>query len=146
MIVVFNQLSGINPIMYFAPRIFEMTGLSLGTALLHSVAIGVTTMIFTIIAMAVINKIGRKILLLVGSVGMVIFLELIAGEFYLQEIGGYNVLLSLVGFIAFFAVSQGGQLSWVFNSEIFPNRMPSKGQSQGLPIGHWLLRDPGHFR
>jgi len=135
LIAVFNQLSGINAIMYYAPRIFEMTGLSENIALLQSVAIGVTNMIFTILAMLVIDKFGRRTLLLVGSVGMVFFLGMVARAFYLQNFGGYGVMLYLVGFIAFFAFSQGAVI-WVFISEIFPNKVRGEGQALGT-FTHW---------
>lgn len=137
LIAFFNQMSGINAIMYYAPRIFEMTGLAMDTALLQSVAIGVTNMVFTIIAMSIIDKVGRKTLLLVGSVGMVFFLGMVAREFYLQDFGGYDVMLYLVGYIAFFAMSQGAVI-WVFISEIFPNKVRSQGQALGS-FTHWTM-------
>ncbi|MBD3274043.1 MAG: sugar porter family MFS transporter, partial [Candidatus Marinimicrobia bacterium] len=137
LIAFFNQMSGINAIMYYAPRIFEMTGLAMDAALLQSVAIGVTNMVFTIIAMSIIDKVGRKTLLLVGSVGMVFFLGMVAREFYLQDFGGYDVMLYLVGYIAFFAMSQGAVI-WVFISEIFPNKVRSQGQALGS-FTHWTM-------
>lgn len=136
-IAMFNQLSGINAILYYAPRIFQMTGLSMNTALLQSIAIGVTNMIFTIIAMTIIDKVGRKKLLLVGAVGMVIFLGLVAQAFYFENFGGYGVMIYLVGFIAFFAVSQGAVI-WVYISEIFPNRVRGEGQALGT-FTHWTM-------
>jgi len=136
LIAAFNQLSGINAIMYYAPRIFEKTGLAADTALLQTVAIGVTNLIFTIIAMTVIDIFGRKTLLLVGSVGMVLFMGLVAGAFYTENFGGYAVMLYLVGFIAFFAFSQGAVI-WVFISEIFPNKVRAKGQALGS-FTHWV--------
>lgn len=136
LLATFNQFSGINAIMYYAPRIFSMTGLARDTALLQAVLIGVTNMVFTIIAMFVIDKFGRKTLLIAGSVGMVIFLGLTARAFYLQDFGGYLVLIYLVGFIASFAFSQGAVI-WVFLSEIFPNSVRAKGQALGS-FTHWF--------
>ena len=136
-IAVFNQLSGINAILYYAPHIFQMTGLSMNTALLQSVAVGVTNLVFTIIAMTIIDKIGRKKLLLIGSVGMVIFLALVAQAFYFKNFGGYGVMIYLVGFIAFFAASQGAVI-WVYISEIFPNRVRAEGQAVGT-FSNWTM-------
>ncbi|HEY9044438.1 MAG TPA: sugar porter family MFS transporter [Ohtaekwangia sp.] len=136
-LAMFNQLSGINAIMYYAPRIFEMTGLAKDTALLQAVSIGVTNMIFTLLAISVIDKFGRRTLLVIGSVGMVIFLGLVAHAFYTHQFGGYAVMLYLVGFIAFFAFSQGAVI-WVFISEIFPNKVRSQGQTLGSST-HWVM-------
>jgi sugar porter (SP) family MFS transporter len=137
LLAMFNQLSGINAIMYYAPRIFEMTGLGQNTALLQSVAIGVTNMIFTILALFTIDKFGRKKLLIIGSFGMIFFLGMIARAFYTQNFGSYSVMLYLVGFIAFFAYSQGAVI-WVFISEIFPNKVRAKGQALGS-FTHWIM-------
>lgn len=136
-LAMFNQLSGINAIMYYAPRIFEMTGLAKDTALLQAVSIGVTNMVFTLLAISVIDKFGRKTLLIVGSLGMVLFLGLVAWAFYTQDFGGYAVMFYLVGFIAFFAFSQGAVI-WVFMSEIFPNKVRSQGQTLGS-FTHWIM-------
>jgi sugar porter (SP) family MFS transporter len=136
-LAMFNQLSGINAIMYYAPRIFEMTGLAKDTALLQAVSIGVTNMIFTLLAISVIDKFGRKTLLIIGSAGMVLFLGLVALAFYTQNFGGYAVMFYLVGFIAFFAFSQGAVI-WVFMSEIFPNKVRSQGQTLGS-FTHWIM-------
>jgi sugar porter (SP) family MFS transporter len=136
-LAMFNQLSGINAIMYYAPRIFEMTGLAKDTALLQAVSIGLTNMIFTLLAISVIDKFGRKKLLIIGSFGMVLFLGLVAWSFYTQNFGGYAVMIYLVGFIAFFAFSQGAVI-WVFMSEIFPNKVRSQGQTLGS-FTHWIM-------
>jgi sugar porter (SP) family MFS transporter len=136
-LAMFNQLSGINAIMYYAPRIFEMTGLAKDTALLQAVSIGVTNMVFTLLAMTVIDKFGRKKLLIIGSFGMVVFLGLVAWSFYTQQFGGYDVMFYLVGFIAFFAFSQGAVI-WVYMSEIFPNKVRSQGQTLGS-FTHWIM-------
>jgi sugar porter (SP) family MFS transporter len=137
LLAMFNQLSGINAIMYYAPRIFEMTGLSKDTALLQAVSIGLTNMIFTLLAISVIDKFGRKTLLIVGSAGMVLFLGLVGYAFYTQSTGGYEVMFYLVGFIAFFAFSQGAVI-WVFLSEIFPNKVRAQGQTLGSTT-HWVM-------
>ncbi|MEO7989872.1 MAG: sugar porter family MFS transporter [Chryseolinea sp.] len=136
-LAMFNQLSGINAIMYYAPRIFEMTGLSKDTALLQAISIGATNMVFTLLAISIIDKVGRKKLLIVGSIGMVVSLGLVARAFYAEDFGGFGVMLSLVGFIAFFAFSQGAVI-WVFISEIFPNKVRSAGQTLGSST-HWIM-------
>ena len=136
-LAMFNQLSGINAIMYYAPRIFEMTGLTKDTALLQAISIGATNMIFTLLAILIIDKVGRKKLLIIGSVGMVISLGLVARAFYTENFGGYGVMLCLVSFIAFFAFSQGAVI-WVFISEIFPNKVRSAGQTLGSST-HWVM-------
>lgn len=136
LLAAFNQLSGINAIMYYAPRIFEMTGLATNASLLQSVMIGATNLIFTIIAMFIIDKFGRRTLLMVGSFGMILFLALVARAFYLNDFDGSAVMWYLVGYIAFFGFSQGAVI-WVFISEIFPNAVRSKGQTLGS-FTHWF--------
>lgn len=136
-LAMFNQLSGINAIMYYAPRIFEMTGLTRDTALLQAISIGVTNMVFTLLAIAVIDKFGRKTLLIIGSAGMVVALGLVAWAFYTRDFGGYAVMFYLVGFIAFFAFSQGAVI-WVFMAEIFPNKVREQGQTLGS-FTHWIM-------
>lgn len=136
-LAMFNQLAGINAIMYYAPRIFEMTGLAKDTALLQAVSIGATNLVFTLLAISVIDKFGRKTLLIIGSLGMVVFLGLVARAFFLQDFGGFAVMIYLVGFIAFFAFSQGAVI-WVFISEIFPNTVRAKGQALGS-FTHWIM-------
>jgi len=125
---IFNQLSGINVIMYYAPMIFEKTGLSSSDAVQQAVIIGVTNLVFTVLAMAVIDKLGRKTLLLIGSVGMSVFLAMVGRVFLLQHFGGYGVLIYILGYIAFFAFSQGAVI-WVFLAEIFPNKIRARGQA-----------------
>jgi sugar porter (SP) family MFS transporter len=137
LLAMFNQLSGINAIMYYAPRIFEMTGIAKDTALLQAISIGVTNMIFTLLAISVIDKFGRKTLLIIGSFGMVIALGLVAWAFYSGVQGGYGVMFYLVAFIAFFAFSQGAVI-WVFISEIFPNKVRAEGQALGSAT-HWIM-------
>lgn len=136
LLATFNQFSGINAIMYYAPRIFGMTGLAEDTALMQAVAIGLTNMVFTIIAMTVIDRFGRRKLLIVGSVGMIVFLSLTAWSFHIQNFSGYGVLIYLIGFIASFAFSQGAVI-WVFISEIFPNAIRASGQAFGTFV-HWF--------
>lgn len=137
-IAFFNQFSGINAIMYYAPRIFEIAGLDHASALFQSVAIGVTNLVFTMLAMTIIDKVGRKTLLLIGSVGTVISLGLVSTAFFGDDqANGAVVLAGLLGFIAFFAASQGAVI-WVYISEIFPNRTRAKGQTLGSST-HWIL-------
>ncbi|MDJ1479235.1 sugar porter family MFS transporter [Cytophagaceae bacterium YF14B1] len=136
---VFNQVSGINAIIYFAPRIFQMTGLGNSSALLSSVGIGVVNLIFTMISMNIIDKFGRRSLMLVGSVGLILTLGSVASAFYLygDHMSGLLVPSLLFIYIAFFAFSQGAVI-WVFISEIFPNEVRASGQSLGS-FTHWLL-------
>jgi sugar porter (SP) family MFS transporter len=136
-LAMFNQLSGINAILYYAPRIFEMAGFGHSEAYLQPVYIGGANLLFTILAMSLIDKFGRKKLLLVGAVGMIIFLALTANAFASHDSGGKAVLFYLIGFIAFFAFSQGAVI-WVFISEIFPNSVRSKGVSLGS-FTHWIM-------
>ena len=137
LIAAFNQLAGINAIIYYAPRIFEMTGLTENVALLQSISIGLTNLIFTFLALFLIDRVGRRVLLMVGSVGMVFFLGMISRAFFLQSFNGYSVMIYLIGFIAFFAFSQGAVI-WVFISEIFPNKVRAKGQALGA-FTHWIM-------
>ncbi len=137
LLAMFNQLSGINAILYYAPRIFEMAGFSKAQAFLQPVYIGAANLLFTIIAMTVIDKFGRKTLLLIGCVGLVVFLGLTANAFHGGGSLGKNVLFYLLGYIAFFAFSQGAVL-WVFISEIFPNSVRSQGGSLGS-FTHWIM-------
>lgn len=136
-LAMFNQLAGINAIIYYAPRIFEMTGLGQNAAMLQSISIGLTNLVFTLLALFLIDRFGRRTLLMIGSVGMVVFLSLIARAFFLNSFDGYSVMIYLIGFIAFFAFSQGAVL-WVFISEIFPNNVREKGQSLGS-FTHWVM-------
>ena len=137
-LAMFNQLSGINALMYYAPRIFGLAGAGVDDALLQSVAVGGTNLLFTISAFFIIDRFGRRPLMIVGSAGTAVCLALVAWAFF---VGGDNmgtpVLIGLLGFIAFFALSQGAVI-WVFLSEIFPNRVRSKGQSLGS-FTHWFM-------
>lgn len=137
LLAMFNQLSGINAIIYYAPRIFEMAGFNKADSFQQSVYIGAANLFFTLLAMTVIDKFGRKKLLLIGAAGMVVFLALTAISFYNPGGGGTAVIVYLIGFIAFFAFSQGAVI-WVFISEIFPNSVRSQGGSLGS-FTHWIM-------
>jgi len=131
----FNQFAGINAIIYYAPRIFKMTGLETGTAFLSTAGIGLTNMIFTVFGIFLIDRVGRKKLMLIGSIGLFINLLLVARAFYTGIFNGVEIFLFL--YIAFFAISQGAVI-WVFISEIFPNQVRASGQSAGS-FTHWIL-------
>ena len=133
----FNQVSGINAIIYYAPRIFEMTGLGQSTALLSSAGIGLVNFVFTLLGVNFIDRFGRRTLMLIGSVGLIATLGLVARAFYLQQFGGMLVPVLLFVYIAFFAFSQGAVI-WVFISEIFPNAVRAKGQALGSST-HWVM-------
>jgi len=132
----FNQLSGINAFLYFAPRILEEAGLGASTALLSSIGIGVTNMVFTLIGIYLIDRMGRKQLMYIGSVGYIVSLTLVACAFFF-EWEGMAVAIFLFVFIAAHAIGQGSVI-WVFISEIFPNHLRSYGQSFGSSV-HWIL-------
>lgn len=133
---MFNQLTGINAILYYLNSIFAHAGFSKVSGDLQSVAVGATNLIFTVIAMSVIDKLGRKTLLLIGSVGMCFSLAGVATIFLTNRHEDLLVWM-LVGFIAFFAFSQGAVI-WVYLSEVFPNRVRAKGQSLGS-FSHWIM-------
>ncbi len=136
LIAFFNQLSGINALLYFAPRIFGEAGLGESAALLSSIGIGVTNMVFTFIGISLIDKLGRKTLMYIGSFGYIISLSLVSAAFFM-EWQGNAVPLLLFLFIASHAIGQGTVI-WVFISEIFPNHLRSSGQSFGSSV-HWVL-------
>jgi MFS transporter, SP family, arabinose:H+ symporter len=135
-IAMFNQLSGINAILYYLNDIFERSGFDKVSSDLQAVAIGATNLIFTMLAMSVIDRVGRKMLLLIGSVGTAICLAGVAYVFWSKAHEGLLVYL-LVGYIAAFAFSQGAVI-WVYISEVFPNRVRAKGQSLGSAT-HWVM-------
>lgn len=135
-IAAFNQLSGINVILYYLNSIFARAGFSKVSADLQSVLIGFTNLIFTLVAMSIIDRFGRKKLLIVGSIGTAVCLAGVSAIFYTNSHESLLVWL-LVGFIAFFAFSQGAVI-WVYISEVFPNRVRAKGQSLGT-LTHWVL-------
>lgn len=136
LLAMFNQLSGINAILYYAPRIFEMAGFTKQASFLQPVYVGGANLIFTLLGMSIIDKVGRKTLLITGAIGMIIFLGLTAFAFNTGS-ANHLVILYLVGFIAFFAMSQGAVI-WVFISEIFPNSVRSQGSSLGS-FTHWIM-------
>lgn len=135
-IALFNQLSGINAILYYLNDIFAKAGFSRVSADLQSVAIGATNLIFTVAAMFLIDRAGRRTLLIIGSIGTAICLGGVAAIFASGELENLLVWL-LIGFIAFFAFSQGAVI-WVYLSEVFPNRLRAKGQSLGS-FTHWTM-------
>jgi MFS transporter, SP family, arabinose:H+ symporter len=135
MVAFFNQLSGINAVLYFAPRIFEMTGLGVKAALLQSVGIGITNLIFTFVGLWLIDRLGRRTLLYIGSFGYIASLGLTAWAFFTQH---YAIVPACIfAFIAAHAVGQGTVI-WVMISEIFPNRHRAGGQALGS-FTHWIF-------
>lgn len=141
-IAMFNQLSGINALMYYAPHIFSMAGAGEGSALLQTVAVGGTNLIFTMAALLIIDHFGRKRLMLVGSVGYILSLSATAWAFYtygtdFDKTGGIIVLISLLVFIASHAFGQGDVI-WVYIGEVFPNRVRARGQALGS-FTHWIM-------
>ncbi|MFW6222633.1 MAG: MFS transporter, partial [Bacteroidota bacterium] len=141
-IAVFNQLSGINAILYYAPRVFSMAGFPEDSAFLSSVVIGFVNLVFTMLAMIIIDHFGRKKLMLYGSIGYIVSLVSIAITFFsngkeFAESGGIVILVSLMLFIASHAFGQGAVI-WVFISEIFPNKVRARGQALGS-FTHWFM-------
>jgi SP family arabinose:H+ symporter-like MFS transporter len=135
LIAFFNQMSGINAILYFAPRIFELTGLGAHAALLQSVGIGATNLVFTFVGLWLIDRSGRRTLLYIGSFGYIFSLGLVAWAFFTRH---YAIVPACIfAFIAAHAVGQGAVI-WVFISEIFPNRHRAEGQTLGS-FTHWIF-------
>ena len=135
LIAFFNQLSGINAILYFAPRIFEMTGLGAKAALLQSVGIGITNLIFTFVGLWLIDRLGRRTLLYIGSVGYIASLGLTSWAFFT---GHFQIVpVCIFAFIAAHAIGQGAVI-WVFIAEIFPNSHRAEGQALGS-FTHWVF-------
>ncbi len=135
-LAIFQQITGINTIMYYAPKIFAQIGQSNDTALLQTIAIGATNLIFTIVAMLFIDRFGRKFLMVIGSIGMTVMLAGLSLLYFMGQATGILVLTFILGYIAFFAASLGPAL-WVVVSEIFPNRLRSKGMSVAL-VSLWI--------
>ena len=135
-IAVFNQLSGINFIIYFAPRVFSLAGLNESIALLSTAGVGLVNLIFTLIGMFLIDNYGRRFLMKIGSVGYIFSLSAIAFAF-LSKASGMIVVFFVFLFIASHAIGQGAVI-WVFLAEIFPNNVRTKGQSIGSGT-HWVL-------
>jgi sugar porter (SP) family MFS transporter len=141
-IAAFNQLSGINALMYYAPHIFKMAGAGESSALLQTVAVGGTNLVFTMAALLIIDHFGRRRLMLAGSIGYLLSLGSTAWAFYrygteFDATGSRLVLASLLVFIASHAFGQGAVI-WVFISEIFPNRVRARGQALGS-FTHWIM-------
>jgi len=136
LIAAFNQLSGINALLYYSTRIFELAGASADFARLQSVIVGATNLVFTMLAIAIIDHFGRKKLMLVGSIGYIISLGTVAWAFQTSQ-GGTIVLASFLLFIASHAFGQGAVI-WVFISEIFPTQVRAKGQALGS-FTHWFM-------
>jgi MFS family permease len=136
LIAFFNQLSGINFIIYFAPRVFGLAGLDANASLLSTTGIGVVNLVFTILGMLLIDRSGRKKLMLIGSAGYIVSLSAVAWAFY-SGADGMLVVLFVFLFIASHAVGQGAVI-WVFIAEIFPNNVRAKGQSLGCGT-HWVF-------
>jgi MFS transporter, SP family, arabinose:H+ symporter len=135
LLAFFNQASGINAIIYYAPRVFEMTGLGKSTALLSTAGIGLVNLIFTMIGVSLIDRFGRRTLMYIGSVGYIVSLALIAKAFYNEAYDGMTFFV--FSFIAAHAIGQGAVI-WVFFSEIFPNEVRASGQAFGC-FTHWIF-------
>jgi sugar porter (SP) family MFS transporter len=135
LIAFFNQMSGINAILYFAPRIFELTGLAAKAALLQSIGIGLTNLVFTFVGLWLIDRLGRRTLLFIGSFGYITSLGLVAWAFFTGHLT--IVPVCIFAFIASHAIGQGAVI-WVFISEIFPNRHRAEGQALGS-FTHWIF-------
>ncbi|MEO6037243.1 MAG: MFS transporter, partial [Saprospiraceae bacterium] len=133
----FNQWSGINAIIYYAPRIFEEAGLGKSAALLSSAGIGFINLLFTMLGIVLIDRAGRRMLMLIGSVGLIAALGGVSLAFNGGAGNAAYVPTLLFGFIAFFALSQGAVI-WVFISEIFPNAVRAAGQALGS-CTHWVF-------
>ena len=136
LLAFFNQLSGINFVIYYAPRIFEAAGLAQSTALLSSVGIGAVNLVFTFLGIYLIDRVGRKTLIFYGSIGYISTLAIVSWAFFTGA-GGMVVVLGVFGFIASHAAGQGAVI-WVFISEIFPNHVRAYGQAFGTGI-HWIF-------
>ena len=137
LIAFFNQLSGINFIIYYAPRVLEAAQLGSQAALLSTAGIGLVNLVFTMIGMSLIDRFGRRTLLFIGSAGYLLSLVLISRAFFTDSLGGIEVPLLLALFIAAHAISQGAVI-WVFIAEVFPNHVRARGQSFGSSI-HWVF-------
>ncbi len=135
MIAFFNQLSGINAVLYFAPRIFELSGLAAKAALLQSIGIGITNLVFTFVGLWLIDRLGRRTLLYIGSFGYIASLGLVSWAFFTEHFA--IVPICIFAFIAAHAIGQGAVI-WVFISEIFPNRHRAEGQTLGS-FTHWIF-------
>jgi MFS family permease len=135
-VAFFNQWSGINFILYYAPEILERAGLAAKESLANSIAIGGTNLIFTFVGLYLIDRAGRKTLLFIGSLGYILSLAMVAWCFYTHA-GAGLLMTFLLLFIAAHAIGQGAVI-WVFISEIFPNNVRALGQSFGAST-HWIF-------
>jgi MFS family permease len=136
MVAFFNQWSGINFILYYAPEILERAGLAAKESLFNSIAIGGINLLFTFVGLYLIDRVGRKKLLIIGSIGYILSLGMVAWSFY-SGAGPAFLMTFLLLFIASHAVGQGAVI-WVFISEIFPNKVRAMGQSFGSGT-HWVF-------
>ena len=136
LLAAFNQLSGINFIIYYAPRVFDMAGLDGSAALLSTAGVGLVNLIFTMLGVSLIDRIGRKSLMYIGSFGYLLSLATVTWAFS-SQMGGTVVVGAVFVFIAAHAIGQGAVI-WVFIAEIFPNSVRSKGQSLGSGT-HWVF-------
>lgn len=136
MLAVFQQITGINAIIAYAPTIFAKTGVGGDTALLQSILLGVINLIFTLVALWLIDKVGRKQLLLWGAAGMILTLSYITYAFYVGDVGGIGVFIAILGYIAFFAASFA-PVMWVVTSEIYPNKIRGLAMSVSTAIS-WV--------
>ncbi len=134
---MFNQLSGINIVNYYSTDIFREAGFSGESAFYQTVLIGITNLVFTIVGMSLIDKFGRKFLLYAGGIGMPVFLGLFSWAYLSGNTNGYILLISMLGFIAFFAASQGTVI-WVILSEMFPTNIRARGSAIGS-FSHWFF-------
>lgn len=137
LIAFFNQVSGINFVIYYAPRIFEAAGFSESLGLLSTAGIGLVNLVVTMLGVYLIDRAGRRTLLIIGSVGYIVSLVMLSKTFYSEDFGGFAVPLYLFLFIASHAIGQGSVI-WVFISEIFPNSVRGKGQALGSGT-HWVF-------
>ncbi|MDP2338526.1 MAG: sugar porter family MFS transporter [Bacteroidota bacterium] len=135
-LAVFQQITGINTIMYYAPKIFANVGQSNDSALLQTILIGGTNLVFTLVAMVLIDRFGRKLLIIIGSMGMTLMLAGLSVLFFTNQTSGVLVLVFILGYIAFFAASLGPAV-WVVAAELFPNRLRSKGMSIAI-VSLWI--------
>lgn len=135
LIAFFNQTSGINAIIYYAPRIFEMSGAARSSALLSTAGVGLVNLVFTMLGLSLIDRYGRKLLMYIGSFGYIISLSLIAFAFYRNSFEGMTFFVFV--FIASHAIGQGAVI-WVFIGEIFPNEVRASGQALG-GLTHWVF-------
>ncbi len=135
MLALFNQMSGINFVIYFAPRVFSLAGLDSSAALLSSAGIGLVNLISTLLGILLIDRVGRKKLMLIGSIGYIISLSAVSWAFF-SNADGMIVVFFIFLFIASHAIGQGAVI-WVYIAEIFPNNVRAKGQSMGCGT-HWV--------